>query len=286
MRAPVLLLLAACAGEADRADRGDTVDDAACATGGPGQVLLTRSLAFARATEGTSVGFDLDGYDTTQGHPEGCGVADYVGPEGATGVDNAMAALLPILDGTEAVVLEELMQASINDGSMLLMLELLDLDDPADDACVDLAVFQGTGQPMVGADGWLLPNQTLDVAADSPFTVTAGGSLVEGVFAIGPVDAVPLHITVLDLNATFDIHDVRLELSRGDDGVWRGVLGGGLAVADLMTVVNETGVDQSVADLMEPALALVADLAPGDDGRCTQLSVALQIELVPVFVFE
>ena len=283
---PLLIALAACGGQ-DAQDRkaGDLLDPM-CDEAGPDQILLTRALSFSRATDDVSIGFDLDGYDTVQGQPEGCGVADFAGPDGATGIDNAMANLLPVLDTTEAVVLEDLMQASINDGSMILMFELLDLDDTTNDECVDLAVFQGAGNPMVGADGWILPNQTLDMAPETAITTASGGSIVDGVLELGPVEAVPLRVTVLDLDATFDIYNVRLRLEQDDDGVWRGVLGGGMATADLMYVATLANVDPVVAELIEPVLAVIADLAPDETGQCTQMSVAMAIEAVPAFLYK
>ena len=284
MRALPLLLALAC-GTDDLGKRGDPVDPA-CDAEGPDQILLTRTLSFERAESGVSMGFDLDQVDTLDGMSEGCGVEDFVGIDGTPGIDNAMANLLPVLDTTEAVVLEDLMQASINDGSMILMFEILDLDDTLNDACVDLSVFQGVGSPMVGADGWLLANQTFDVEPDAPVTSARGGSVVDGVLEIGPVDSVALRVTVLDLDATFDVHDVRLRLKLEDDGVWRGVLGGGVETEDLLYIATLANVDPVIAQLIEPVLTAIADLSPNESGQCTQLSVALGVEAVPAFLFE
>ena len=44
-------------------------------------------------------------------------------------------------------------------------------------------------------------------------------------------------------------------------------------------------VDDVIAELMAPALAVIADLAPDESGTCTQLSVSMPIVAVPAFLF-
>ncbi len=278
--APALLLLAACADNAPPA--GGHRADRACDGRGDAPILVARSLRFARATDGISQGFDLDG----AGPEGGCGVADYTDPEGTPGIDNALAALLPVLDTTEAAALEPLIQDAINGGSLLLMFGLSDLDDPADDACVDLEVFKGAGAPMVGYDGWLLPYQTFDLDPDTPVTAAPTAAMVGGRLDAGPIDEVWLALQVLDLDTTFALSDARVRLEPRPDGTWTGMIAGGVAVADIVDVVTLQNVDDAVFELLGPLLDLVADLDPDPSGTCTRLSATLTFDAVPAFLYD
>lgn len=242
---------------------------------------MARKLSFARADDAglVSEGFDLDGVDAQ------CGVADFTDPEGATSVDNALAKLLPVLEQTEAAVIEPLIQDSVNGGAMLLMFDLTDLDALADDACVEVDVFKGLGIPMVGYDGWILPYQTFEVNPDTPVTAAPTAALIDGRLEVGPIETVDLKITVLDLQATVRLHDVRLRLEPLPDGTWTGLIAGGVLVEDIVEVATLQNVDDAVFELIGPVLDLLADLAPDETGTCTQISMTLQLEAVPAFVF-
>ena len=274
-----LLLLLACGGNEKTPDR--VADLGQCDGAGPEQVLVARSLLVSREDGGVSDGFDLDGADSSGG----CGVTDYVDSDGVEGIDNALAALMPILEATEAVVLEALVQDSINGGALLLMFGLSDLDDLSEDECVEVDVFKGLGIPMIGADGWLLPNQTLDINPDTPVTTAPVSTLADGRLEVGPIEEVWLTIAVLDLNASFKLSNVMVRLEPLEDGTWAGMIAGGITIQDIIDVVTLQNVDDSVFDLVGPALELMADLAPDDSGDCTELSMTLKLEAVPAFLY-
>ena len=66
-----------------------------CPSDKPATAVMT-PLTFARsADDGVTPGFDLDGVDTLENGSCGFGVADFVAPWGETGIDNAMANLMP-----------------------------------------------------------------------------------------------------------------------------------------------------------------------------------------------
>ncbi len=264
----------------------DVPADGQCDGDGDRQVLLVSVLSFAREEPlGTSVGFDLDGQVSTASDATGCYVEDLVGPDGEAGIDNSMAALLPVPDTTEAVVLEALVQESIHNGSLLLMVELGDVDGELDDRCVDVSVFKGQGAPMIGNDGWILPNQTLSLDPESPVNEAPSASLVDGVLESGPVDLISLPILVLDLDTTLEIFGAQIRLERHDDGSWTGLLGGGVEAQALSDVAQLANVDPGIAELIDPLLGIIADLERDDAGVCQQLSVVLELELVPAFVY-
>ena len=278
-------LLMACAPGDDPA--GPPAADVDCDGKGPSQILVTRGVTFARASpDFVTTGFDLDGFVSTTDDPRGCNVEDYTDPEGVEGIDNSMARLLPLLDQTEAAALEPIVQDSINSGALLLMFELTDLDDPMDDACVDMTVFKGAGEPMIGNDGWLLPNQTLDLDVDSEVNTVPQTSMAQGRLDAGPIDRLGLKLQVLDLDTVLELFDARVRLEPQADGTWTGLLAGGLEVQALVDTASLQNVDPAVLDLIAPVLAVIADLSPNDEGSCELLSVTMEIEAVPAFVYE
>lgn len=275
--APLMLTIACAGADPDGADP-------ACDGLGDQQVLLARRMVFVRlASDGVSEGFDLDDAVSDDGE---CAGPDLLSPEGTPGIDNAMSSLLPILETTEASAIEPLIQDSINGGAMLLMFDMSDLDDPSDDACVDLSVYKGVGAPMLGSDGWILPNQTLPVDPESTGNEALANPMADGRLDAGPFDQIALPIQVLDLDTTLIIHHARVRLEDQGDGTWRGLLGGGLAVQDLVDVATLQNVDPAVYELIGPFLDLMADLEPDEDGACTQISATLELELVPAFAYE
>ena len=105
---PTMLTLAACS-------------NVPCGSGDT-QTGVVSELVFARVDDaGVSKGFDLDEATSDEGGLSGCGIGDYTDPDGSNGVDNAMARLLPALDLTEAVAMEDLILQMINSGELLLM---------------------------------------------------------------------------------------------------------------------------------------------------------------------
>lgn len=276
---PCIFLLIGCAEQ--------TPPVAACGDSGEELVLLARALSFGRERpEGVSAGFDLDGRVSDSSDELSCGGADLVGPDGTPGIDNALSQLLPVLELTEASVLEPLIQDSINNGALLLLAGISGLDDPSDDDCVDVSVFKGLGVPMLGADGWLLPNQTLRIDEGTLGNQAPEARIREGELLAGPIAEVALPIQVLDLNDTMIIHEAQLGLHLDDDGVWRGALGGGLDIDMLIETASLQNVDPAVVAAVGPVLERLADLAPDDQGVCQQLSATFEVEMVPAFLYE
>jgi hypothetical protein len=250
----------------------------------PSHSIVFRQLTFARAVDGVSNGFDLDGLATQSGDETGCGQGDFTGPDGAAGIDNATARLLPLLEVTEAAAVEPIIQQEINNGGLLLVLELVGLADPSQDGTVDVVLRHGQGTPWVGTDGFLVPGQTID---DDPavgtFTVPdvawRDGALVAADFEI----VVP--VVVFDFDAEFYIQDAMLEVRRGDDGLWSGMFAGRVDWQGLMTTVQESGIDDTLADSLPGILTSLSDLRDAN-GDCLLLSATLEFEASDVYVYE
>lgn len=259
--------------------------------GGEDRVYVISQLSFSRElSDGVSAGFDLDGAVSEDGGSTGCGRADYTDPDGTPGIDNQFAKVLPILETTEAQALEPLIQAAVDDGSLLITLELAHVDQGVDlasdaDQCVEFTLGRATGQPSMGTDGTMEWNQTLasdpDAARSSAGQVAISGGRLEarGLELTLPVTILghELLVTVIDGSLRFDVQP---------DGSLTGYLAGGLDQAQLLALAETDNIDPEVTELVSSLLDYNVDLAPNDAGTCQQLSITLQFVAVPIFLYE
>jgi len=271
--------------------RADSAGDAAADEGWCDDVGETRigvidDLWFARVdADGVSAGFDLDGAASSGGGSDGCGVLDYTDPQGAFGVDNVFGSLMPTLELTEFVAVETLIHDAINTGELLLFTELMDVDDPADDPCVDIQVGQGIGDPLVGTDDYLLRGQTFDRDPNSPGSWIEDAELAGGAATGGPFD-MGLPLQIFEKALLFNLQDGAFRAELLEDGSMRGYFGGGVSVDEILAVASFDGVDDGLYDLMESLLGVAADLAPDENGECTQISVTFEFTAVSAYFFD
>lgn len=273
-----LLWLVACAANDDEGVPVDTPTDPMCdGAGALDQAYLISALRIAPVLDGVSEGFDLDGPDA-----DGCGAADFVHPDGTRGVDNAFGTLLPALAVTEAAAIEPLANEAIRQGNLLVTLELSDLDDVLDDPCVDVDVGRAAGPPMLGTDGMVLWGQTLDRSGDAAY-ITSGeqesGSLTTDLDLTLPIEFFGIALEI-------ELQDGALRIDQRPDGSVGGVLAGGLDIAYVIEVATLENVDPGLAAILDSLLGGAADLAPDADGACTQVSLTLTFDAVPVFFFD
>ena len=75
-------------------------------TSSPAQTWIVRELQFAREVEGpgrVAEGFDLDALNG-----QTCRIRDYTAPDGRGGIDNQLAALLPLIEMQDELALPEI----------------------------------------------------------------------------------------------------------------------------------------------------------------------------------
>lgn len=238
-------------------------------------------LTFVRQEEGLSEGFDLDGETSALGGASGCGIADLSTAAGESGIDNAFSYLLPALELTEAAAVEGLIQATIDSGDLLIALELSELDDPVDDACIDVWVGRAAGVPLRGTDGRLLSGQTFDRDTVAPSVLIEQTDLVESVFEASVEMRIP--VSIFGVSLDFTLRNGRLRGQVQPDGTITGLFAGGVEVDYLLQIALEENVDPALHDTLAALLGLWSDLAPGDDGQCTQVSITFAYEAVPAF---
>lgn len=253
---------------------------------GAEKIGVVTSVLFARPDEqGQIAGFDLDQDATGFGGTGGCGVQDDVSPDGVQGIDSTFARLLPALELTEAQAVEEIMQELINTGQILILWDVHGVDDLANDTCATLELMRGQDAPMVGGRGFINPGQTFDLL--DGFTPIDGGqvTLQDGTFEAGGFDF-DLPFSFLGTFVEFVLRDARFRVTLAEDGTFTGMLGGGIALDDVFRVASENNVDPSIVSLLQSLVGPVADLAPDESGKCTQISVTLTFTGVPAFLYE
>ncbi len=265
---PLLSLLACTSGDPD-------VPAESCGDPDRQRVSVVTSLVLARETDGISAGFDLDGEQSSEDGSTGCGIGDYQSPDGRTGIDNALARLMPALDQTEAVAVDGLIQQIINTGELLIMFETTGLDDPNDDECVDVSIWRGMGAPDVGTHGLINDGQTFDRDTSQGSSHAYGVSLQEGVLMASGL-RLELPLQVFEATVDLVLEDASIRLEYAPDGTFVGSVGGSLDPQIIMNTVNNAPVDAGVVALLGNLLSVNTDLDHAD-GDCTRLSATVEI---------
>ena len=286
LRAPALLLgLVACAGTPERRPVDTGTHHGEC--GDPESIhsVVVTQLSFTQIQpDGSIHGFDLDDTASAAGDPIGCGHADRDGTDGRTGVDSAFATLVPVLEGLGAGAVEGLIQAAIDSGELLLLIEISHLDDWEQDACADVAVHRGQGTPIIGTDGTILVDQTFALSDDVPSTSAEGGWVRDGAFEIRSVE-ITLPVQILDVFLTFTMPEGAIHMDLAEDGTVTGYIAGGVPVEQ---ITGQIGAITDIGDLstvIPPLIEAAADLYPDENGDCTALSLGFDIAGKPAFVY-
>lgn len=256
------------------------------ATPGETYTVLMSTLAFARRNDdGTTWGFDLDQHVSSAGDDEGCGHADLSDPDGEVGIDSAFSGLVPALEASEAGAVGGLIQDSIENGELLLLVEVSGVDDLAYDECVDVRVVRGTGTPLIGTDGTVLDGQTFAPLPGTEIAEVGCVPLVDGSVRAGPF-ALTLDLQVLDVELSFGMTDAWLRLDLAADGRtgW-GYFGGAVPNEDILVIVAEDDL-ADLRDLVTSLVTVAADLRPNDAGTCDALSIVFEYGAIEGFVHE
>lgn len=276
----LLAILLGCSSDSSK----DTVTLGSCSADEGGETITTvvNTLTYARQVDGIANGFNLDGVISDNEDETGCFKPDLVSPDGTLGVDNAFSALIPALESTEAVALETLIQNSINNGELLLMLEISGIDDWQNDDCVSVGIYRATGVPLVGTDGLLLDGQSFKRDWDLPWSQVEQVSIVDGVLNAVPMD-IELPVQVLDEFLELEMHDGGVHMTINEDHTMDGFFGGAVPINIFTDIV--TLPDVNIPDAIVSLIAAAADVFPDENGVCQDMSVAFEITALPGFFY-
>lgn len=275
----------------DAEGSGDVTDDAdsgeiACSESGSINYNVVYRLKFTRVVDGVVPGLNLDDRVSDSRDREGCSKPDFLGPNGETGIDNQFATLMPAIDATEISAVEGLVQTAIDEGELLLIAELSGVDDLMNDDCVDFRLMQGIGVPVIGTNGFIEAGQTFDPDREVPVSEVKGARIVDGKILAGPVNLV-LQLTVFGNFINLNVSSAFFDFTIDERGEYNGVVAGSLVAADLNALVDGlVNVDSGVGPLIATLLDTSADLAPDENGKCQEISVALEFQSNRAFLFE
>jgi hypothetical protein len=248
-------------------------------------VFIVQQIGFARSDAGVGWGFDLDEQVSDIGDAAGCGKQDLTDPLGNPGIDNALAGLVPVLEQTEAAAAEGLLQASINEGELLLAIEVLGLDDWQDDDCVTVTLGQVDGDVLLGTNGLLLDGLSWAWAESEDRSMATEAWVEDGALhARGMALTLELQVITAVIALPLEGAALRLELDPSAPAT-PAQFGGGMSVANILDIVQNNGIDQGLKDLLATALPAAADLQDAD-GACSSMSAALELQAAPAFIVE
>ena len=248
--------------------------------GARANVLRTFTI-YGSGADGRLPGFNLDGAVTTGKEEGSCGIEDTVSPEGDEGVDNQLGVLWPALEPLVGEAVKALLQNAINDGRLLMMIELTGVDDMQNDDNVGLNFFRGSLAPTIGTQGLINPDQTFYVDYDADQTSFDGVQIQDGVVEAGPVEfKVPIEI--FDANFDFHVRNGRIRFEIHEDGTFTGLMGGEVVISDVLDQLLATNA-KTEAELVQPIFESNADMG-FEDGVCLTMSVAFGFTGATAFV--
>ena len=231
--------------------------------------------------DGIAVGFDLDNKVSQSGDIETCLHGDLVSPEGVEGIDNQFATIWPALKPLVGEQIEGLLQGAINEGRILIIVELVGLDDLKNDDDVTVNVFRARLDPEIGTRGLISPDQTFYKDYDHPISSAKNVQLVDGELFAGPV-ALEIPIDILDAQFNLTIPEAWFRLTLSDDGAFSGYFGGAFDVPSAINELLNTGA-RAETELVAPVFEANTDMGMVD-GTCTLMSAAFFAEGTTAFV--
>lgn len=246
-------------------------------------VNVVRRIAVSTLIEeGVALGFDLDGRTSDYTDEESCLQGDLKGPDGSEGIDNQLAVIWGALEPLVGEAVNALLQGAINEGRVLLMMELTGVDDLYEDDDTTFNLYRGLLDPEIGTQGLIAPSQTFYYDYGSPISTVEGVVVEDGVFVAGPVK-MQLPLDILDLQIIAELHGAWARITIAEDGTFTGYLGGAFSLPQLLGALMETGA-AAEARLVAPIFRNNADMGRDEDGICQLISVGFEFEGTTAYV--
>jgi hypothetical protein len=282
-----LLSLCLLSCESGTTDNGDTLSTLDAPKGlSESYILIIDTFQFVAAENGVAPGFNLDGVISGDDDEATCRKEDLLSPDGEEGIDNQLAKVVPLFDVIGVGGALDYTQNSIEEGGVLIMLEISGVDDDLNDDDVRIEIKAGFGVPLLGTDGRILANQTFHMHPESPDSAIPGAFIEDGVLHAGPfVAKIPFAILGMNYELTFHGGFIRAEWSSGG-WLGDGLLGGGVTLEDLYGIGETAAADDgSVLPAIKTLFSGMADLVPNEEGECQQVSSAIAFSAIPAFYF-
>lgn len=261
-----------------------SAEELACTTGEKYVTVLT-SLAFTIAENNVAPGFNLDNRVSDGSDTLSCGKEDFVDPDGVPGIDNRLATLIPVIKAQVGDAVDGLVQGAINDGELVILTELENVDDLTNDSCVNVGIQIGKKKrPNLGTDGVIEAYQTFDADTSVPRSYVARASIKNGVLSTSSFPVV-VPIAIFDVAFVIHLENAQMRFSIDEEGKTQGYLGGGMLPQEIIDGVAEgAGVDQYLPAI-KVAMEANTDMAYNEEtGKCERFSGALAFSGTPAFI--
>jgi len=241
---------------------------------------VVRGFSFLAEDDGAVAGFNLDGEDTSKADSP-CGHGDIPGLDGSPGVDNQFGRMWGSIQGLVGEPVQELLQGSINEGRFLMMMEFEGLDDFTTDDSFTFRLLQANGQPVIGTQDLIAPDQTFYLDPEVPASIAEDVQLRDGVFEAGPIDFV-LPIDILEERFPIYVVDGRVRGTLDEAGRLTGWIGGHIDVDATMAYLLNSNASAE-AQLVDPIFRANQDVV-GPNGECSYISTAFGFEGTHAFL--
>ena len=263
---------------------GDDSAPVDCTTGTTYQYVISTLTVPTSLSPDDVAGFDLDGF--AGGSDEGCGRDDYTNAL-FTDVDNQLATLRPAIEGFVAGIdINGEMASSIQNGELVLLMEVTGVDDLVDDACVGVNVYTGSileegvapepgvnGIGLAGGQTFLTRSQTADVTVEDAI-IDAGELHFQA-------SEFPLDIITDDLTLSLNLANAKVRGDLTETTMELGMIGGAMTLNAVLDAVVETvaripdlGVPINPS-VIEGILNGLLDVSPDEAGICQSLSIGV-----------
>lgn len=270
----------------------------------PGLGFVASSFGFYyRAdAEARIDGFDLDhrASSAASPSPDECPHDDFIGPNDEPGIDYSFLRIIENEDVREdgkyvfggfreGQLVDGVIGGATKNGSMTILLQVQDLDDPNDDEDVTVQIFASEDSPALGTDNSVLPGATLSIHPDARFhSGEVQGAVQDGVLTAGPID-LRFPIDIMIVKDELLIHDSWLRIALGD-GTFEGTVSGYWDVANIRSIVGKPTTDNGNAAnfTIEQFDSAMAEFADGNydsvSGLCTSFSTMFQFSGLQAFL--
>ncbi|MCA9532597.1 MAG: hypothetical protein KC593_02925 [Myxococcales bacterium] len=254
-------------------------------SGGETHVMLISEMRLVLGTDadGSLRGINLDDRVDDSPAPETCGKVDGVAPDGTPGVDNQFSILGGVVVSQLGGNADALIQSSINDGRLLVLLELMNVQSLENDNNVTVRIHIGSGPVDVGTNGRPEPGQSFDISEMSQQIEVRNARIVNGRIDIHPFD-IDINVDILQAMFQLTLLDSRIQLDIREDTSGSGVLGAGVDRYMVRDIVANDETLMPTLGAVELLLRGLGDLVPNDEGGCDRISVGIEVDVVPAFI--
>jgi hypothetical protein len=236
-------------------------------------------MGYMRNEDGVSLGYDLDETDYAV-----CGIQDFRGPNGESGIDNGLSYLVPALEASEAKVVEGYINTGIVEGRILLVISISRVESLENDDCVDVEFLIGTGEPLLGTDGGILPGQTL-MRSDAPSDSVSGVAIVNGQLDARPL-TLDIPVSILDANFELNMSNGGLRVNFEEDGLASGFFTGAIHQDEVTEILESSGgIGDDIIEMVNSIIGLALDIED-EEGQCTNMSAGLVFTAADIYLVD